>query len=310
VDKVSALAGELERYLELRRSLGHKLKLASWMLRSFVSFMDEHGDEAITTEVALAWATLPSNASSAWWAQRLSAVRGFARHLSAIDARTEVPPARLVVGGAPRAAPYRFSEEDIVTVVVAAERLSPRLRGANYATLFSLLAVTGMRVGEALALCDRDVVVEEALIHVRHAKFGKSRDIPVHQSTAEALSRYRAVRDALAPALPGSFFVSQEGRRLSYSGARTAFSASVRAVGLRPITPSCRPRLHDLRRRFATESVTALYRQGLDPQRSLARLSTYLGHVDPKATYRYISASPELMERASDRLVSFLGDLP
>jgi len=307
---VSALRAELERYLALRNSLGHKLKLASWMLGSFVSFMEERGAETITTELALTWATLPANTSTAWWSQRLSAARGFARHLSAIDPATEVPPGRLIVAAHPRATPFPLSEDDIVRIAEAASRLSPALRGLNYSTLFPLLAVTGMRVGEALALDEDDVVLSEGLIHVRDAKFGKARDIPVHSSTVAALADYRARRDELAPAAPGSFFVSHEGHRLSYASAQMAFAESVRAVGLRPISPRCRPRLHDLRRRFATEAVASLYREGLDPVRLLPSLSTYLGHVDPAATYCYIAASPGLMTEASDRLSAFLGDLP
>ncbi len=307
---MSALSAELGRYLALRNSLGHKLKLAGFMLRSFVSFMDARQEATVTTELALEWATGPADASTAWWAQRLSAVRCFARYLSAIEPGTEVPPRQLLVAGHPRVVPYRFSEEDIVGIAKAARQLRPLLRGVNYETLFQLLATTGMRVGEALALDDRDVVAQEALIHVRDAKFGKSREIPVHASTIEALGRYRVRRDELAPALPGSFFVSHEGRRLSYRSAQSAFSTAVRAVGLRPVTPRCRPRLHDLRRRFATEAVATLYQQGLDPVRSLPRLSTYLGHVDPAATYRYIEASPELMSEAARRLEQWLGELP
>jgi integrase len=307
---MSALRAELERYLQLRHSLGHKLKLAGWMLRSFVSFMEARGAESITTELALAWATLPAQASTAWWSQRLSAVRGLARHLSAIDPATEVPPPRVIVAAHPRAIPYPYSENDIVSIAHAARRLAPTLRGVNYSTLFALLATTGMRVGEALALDDTDVALSGAVIHVRHAKFGKARDIPIHSSTVAALAEYRARRDQLAPAWPGSFFVSQEGRRLCYSSAQAAFAASVRAVDLRPISARCRPRLHDLRHRFATEAVASLYRQGLDPLRQLPSLSTYLGHVDPAATYRYLTASPQLMTEAAHRLSAFLGDLP
>jgi integrase/recombinase XerD len=308
--KVSPLRAELERYLQLRNSLGHKLKLEGFMLRSFVSFMEQRSASTITIELALAWAMLPAEASAAWRSQRLSAVRGFARHLRAIDPATEVPPPRLIVAARPRFVLYPLSEEHIVRITEAAGRLSPTLRGVNYATLFPLLAVTGMRVGEGLALDDGDVVFSEGLIHIRDAKFGKARDIPVHESTVAALDIYRIRRNELAPALPGSFFVSHEGRRLSYGRAQAAFAESVGAVGLGPIATRRRPGLHDLRRRFATEAVATLYKEGLDPVRYLPRLSTYLGHVDPAATYRYIAASPELMSVASDRLSAFLGELP
>jgi integrase/recombinase XerD len=309
---MSALRAELTRYLELRRSLGHKLVLSSWMLSTFVTFMEEQSATRITTELALAWACSPAQTSTAWWAQRLSVVRCFARYLAAIDPATEVPPARMIAWdtGDRRVVPYPYTDADVIALARAASRLSPELRGANYETVFSLLATTGMRIGEAIALDESDVVLGRGLLHVRNAKFGKSRDIPLHESTVDALGDYRRRRDALAPSLPGSFFVSHKGVRLSYSSARSAFAECAVAVGLGPISKRCRPRLHDLRHRFARQALADLYARGADVEPLLPVLSSFLGHVEPDATYWYLRACPELFGPAAERLESWLGELP
>ena len=234
-------------------------------------------------------------------AKRLMAVRGFARYLSAIDPRTEVPPAGLVSGRPGRRVPYLFSEQDVAAVVRAARALTPSaFRAETLACLIVLLAVTGMRVGEALRLDCRDLGWDQAVIKVRDTKFGKGRDVAVSASTAEALGAYRCRRDSRKPPTT-RLFVSLAGTPVIYGNFACAFRQAVRAAGLGAEGPA-RPRLHDLRHSFAVRTLAGWYRAGLDAEALLPRLSTYLGHREPRSTYRYLTATPELLGHAAARL--------
>jgi len=234
-------------------------------------------------------------------AKRLMAVRGFARYLSAIDPRTEVPPAGLVSGRPGRRVPYLFSEQDVAAVVRAARALTPSaFRAETLACLIVLLAVTGMRVGEALRLDCRDLGWDQAVIKVRDTKFGKGRDVAVSASTAEALGAYRCRRDSRKPPTT-RLFVSLAGTPVIYGNFACAFRQAVRAAGVGAGGPM-RPRVHDLRHSFAVRTLAGWYRAGLDAEALLPRLSTYLGHREPRSTYRYLTATPELLGHAAARL--------
>ena len=295
-------------YLTFRRALGFKLDRADWLLNSFVDHFDSCHASRITTEMALEWATLPGQASSWWWRQRLGIVRGFARYVQTIDPATEVPPPGLISAVLPRATPYMFSEDEIVALMAAAARLTPTLRAGTYNCLIGMLAVTGMRVSEAVGLDDDDVKIDDGLIVVRHSKFDKTRELVVQRSTLDALDSYRRCRQhhQESPSTP-AFFVSRAGTRLLYPNVVGVFHRLVDETGLTQRRVGLRPRIHDLRHRFAVQSVLDWYRDGLDVGPRMAALSTYLGHAKPANTYWYLSATPELLGLAAERLEKSIG---
>jgi integrase/recombinase XerD len=300
---MSRLHDALADYLAVRRAMGYKLTRTGGLLVQFVDYLEDRGVETITIEHAVAWATLPSQSSLDWQAQRLSVVRGFASWMSTIDPATEVPPTDLLPRRTHRPTPYLYSETDITGLLAACETLRPPRRAATYHTLIGLLAVTGMRIGEAIRLDRSDVDVAAGLLLVRSTKFGKDRYLPLHTTTIDALSGYLAWCDRQFPTpTTAAVFASIRGTRLRYNNARDTFNALVQHAGLRPRSASCRPTLHALRHSFAIQTLLESYRTGADVQARLPLLSTYLGHVCPADTYWYLSAAPELLALASQRL--------
>lgn len=301
---MTGLRESLEDYLSLRRSVGYKLVDVGRLLDGFVAFAEHAGAGTITTELAVDWATQPCEASPIWLAHRLGAVRGFARYLHAVDPATEIPPAEMLSArGYQPALPYLYSEADIAALLAAARRLTPLLRAATFETLLGLLAVTGLRIGEAMRLDRDDIDWGEGLLIVRSSKFGRSREVVCHPSTVEALRSYTTRRDRLCPgpASP-SFFVSTNGRRLTHHAVYTGFNKVVNEVGLHDRPDGRRPHVHDLRHSFAVETLLRWYRDGGDVQARLPLLSTYLGHIRPASTFWYLTASPELLALAAQRL--------
>ena len=307
---MKTLAESLADYLALRRSLGYKLERAAKLLAQFVGYLAAIGAETVTVEAALSWATQPRGADKSWWANRLSVVRGFARYLHTIDPATEVPAADLLPARSRRATPYLYSDNDIAALLAAAAALHSPLRVATYRTLIALLAVSGLRVGEAMRLDRSDLDLARGVLLVRDSKFGKSREVPLHPSTAAALHRYLGRADRPRPAATPALFISSAGTRLRYCNVQWTFARLVRRAGLAARSGSCRPRLHDLRHTFAVRAVLDGYTSGADVQARLPLLSTYLGHVDPAATYWYLSAAPELLALAGERLAQHLGQRP
>jgi integrase/recombinase XerD len=301
---MSALRQSLGDYLALRRSVGYKLESVARMLSSFVAFAERAGAGTITAELALSWATQPQQASPIWLAHRLSAVRGFARYLHALDPATEIPPADLLAApGYQPAPPYLYSDADIAALLAAARRLSPPLQAATFETLLGLLAVTGLRIGEAMRLDRDDIDWDEKALIVRSSKFGRSREVVCHDSTIEALRTYSARRDQLCPRpASASFFVSQRGRRLAHHSIYATFHQLAGQAGLRQRPGGRPPRVHGLRHSFAVGTLLRWYRDGGDVQARLPLLSTYLGHVRPSSTYWYLTACPELLALAAGRL--------
>lgn len=301
---MSGLDQSLADYLTIRRALGYKLERAGKLLAQFIAYLEEVGAETVTIEHAIAWATLPANGDSTWWAARLSVVRRFAGYLHTIDSRTELLPADLLIGPrSRRITPFLYSDTEVTALIDAADILRGPLRTLTYRTLIGLLAVTGMRIGEAIRLDRSDVDRDLETLTVRDSKFGKSRELPLHPSTFAALRDYLARRDRLfgAPTSP-AVFISTAGTRLLYCGFHWTFQKLVAHAGLTPRSAACRPRPHDLRHTFAVQTVLDAYRSELDVDRQLSLLCTYLGHVDPGATYWYLSAAPELLALAGDRL--------
>ena len=299
----------LADYLCVRRAMGYKLERAGKLLAQFVDYLDDAGVETVTIEHCLAWATLPANGSSNWHAHRLSVVRGFATYLSTLDPATEVPPSDLLPWKSKRATPYLYCDDDLQALIEATSILSTPLRRTTYATLLGLLAVTGLRIGEAIRLDRGDLDLKAGLLLVRSTKFGKDRQVPLHASTTEALAGYLTRRAQHFPHPDTTaVFISTAGTRLRYCNVSWTFLKLVDHAGLKPRSPSCRPRIHDLRHSFAVNVLLDGYHSGADVQARLPLLSTYLGHVHPANTYWYLSAAPELLALAGSRLQQHLED--
>lgn len=305
-----ALRKAMADYLRVRRALGFKLKQAGEMLPAFVEYLDERGLSRVTTTAAIAWATLPRDANPNWWSKRLVVVRGFAKYLHTIDPRSEIPPLEHLPHRRTRSTPYVYSASDITALLSATDTLRLPLRMATYKTLLGLLAVTGMRVGEAIALDDRDFDRRRGILQIRKAKFDKSREVPLHPSTIQALDRYRRDRDRLVPRRrTTSFFVSSAGSRLFYQNVHALFLRLVYEAGLGVRRPR-RPTIHDLRHTFAIKTVVGWHRKQLDVEAMLPLLSTYLGHIGPASTYWYLTAVPELLDAATARLERYAQVVP
>lgn len=307
---MTALPRALADYLRVRRAAGFKLKQAGELLPDFVHYLAERRASFVTTVAAIAWATQPRGARPNWWRQRLVAVRGFAKYLQTIDSRTEMPSLdHLPASGGTRSTPYVYSATDITALLSATETLRTPLRVATYRTLLGLLAVTGMRVGEAIALDERDFDRHREVLVIRKTKFAKSREVPLHPSTVQALGRYLRDRNRLAPRRrTASLFVSTAGSRLFYQNVHETFLELVYAAGLGDRRPR-RPRIHDLRHSFAIRTVLDWHRDQVDVEARLPLLSTYLGHIGPASTYWYLTAVPELLEAATVRLERSQGKL-
>ncbi|MGA8554736.1 MAG: tyrosine-type recombinase/integrase [Candidatus Acidiferrales bacterium] len=302
---MSRLRKGVQDYIEMRHRLGFKLHDAQIGLLKFVSFLEQHKAFYITIALAMQWAQENPSARPCEWARRLSFVRGFARHWSATDPRTEVPPWGLLPHRPGRARPYLYSDEEVRLLLEATLQL-PSLHGLpskTYYCLLGLLSVTGLRISEALQLRPEDVDLTEGILTIRGAKFGKSRLVPIHASTQKVLSAYALDRDRfLVGRSVSSFFASRQGRPLEPSQVRRTFYTLSRRIGLRGTFASNGPRLHDFRHRFAAETLVQWYRSGQDVERRLPVLSTYLGHVHVSDTYWYLTACPELMGLVVKRL--------
>jgi integrase len=302
---MSGLEAALNDYLALRRALGFRLKRVEALLRGFVRFAAQKRASFITTDLALRWARLPPGAAPGYCGARLGAVRRFARHVRATDPRTQVPPDGLLPQRFPRKTPYIYSDREVARLLGAARAL-PSVRGLRaqtHATLLGLLAVSGMRVGEVLALDRGDVDLERGVLTVRRAKFGKTRCIPVHPSTCRALARYARRRDRAVPRpQTPAFFVAERGTRMTEWTLRYTFVKLSRQIGLRDPADRHGPRLHDFRHAFAVKTLLAWYRRGVNVERRLPELATYLGHVHVADTYWYLSATPALL-RCVTRMV-------
>jgi len=298
---MSAFSDHLQDYLRLRRLLGHELADAARLLPRFVAYLDANAIEFVTVEAAVDWSLEPEATSGTTvWGRRFMVARGFARYLAGIDPRTEVPPPGLVPIRSLRRPPFIYTEADVVALVVEAHRSIPQpLRAATYATLIGLLAATGLRIGEALRLDRRDIDWDEGVLLVRRSKFGKSRQVPLAPSVVEALQNYARERDRLCrrPASE-SFFVSLRGTRVIYECVWPTHRLLCERAGV-GAGSELTPRVHGHRHSFAVRTLVGWYRDGHDVEARLPWLATYLGHREPRYTYHYLSAAPELLGHAA-----------
>jgi integrase len=300
---MSPLRDALDDYLRIRRALGFKLSDHGYVLPNLVDDLERAGATTLTTELALAWAVKPTDVHPFRWRQRLSIARGFARYLQTLDPGTEVPARDLLPHPRRRVIARLYSPEQLAALVAAAGALARPLRAATYGTLFGLLAVSGMRVGEALRLNVDDIDLDEGLLVVRKTKFNKSRALPLHPTTTAALRDYSKRRKRLCQRPTGpSFFVSRTGTRLLYVHVREQFIELADQVGMQPRPGERHARLHDVRHSFAVNTLLDWYRADVNVAARLPLLSAYLGHSEPASTYWYLQAAPELLALASDRL--------
>ncbi len=302
---MTVLEQHLDEYLKLRRTLGHKLAHAHRYLPRFVSYLDERGAEFVTIQAALAWSlerAVP--VGSVVPADRMMVVRGFARYLSGIDPRTEVPPAGAIRHPQRWRRPFIYSENDVLAMIDQADRrIAQPLRSATYQTLIGLLATTGLRVGEALRLDRSDLDRSEGVLRIRVSKFGKSRLVPLHASALDALERYDHTRQHLCPdPSTDSLFVSLRGTRVIYECVWPTHRKLCELAGV-GADSTVRPRIHDHRHSFAVKTLLGWYQEGVDVPSRISWLSTYLGHREPRYTYHYLSAAPDLLAHAA-RLLS------
>lgn len=300
---MTGLRSALERYLSMRQGLGYQYRHQARRLADFISFMEKRDATTITTKLAVTWATLPPDRHASW-ALRLTDVRGFARHVASIDPETEVPPPG-ILPPLKRARPHIYSDAEISALLAAALALPPAngLRRWTYHYLFGLIAVTGLRLSEAIGFEHGDIDLDEGVLVVRQSKFGKSRLVPLHRTTCDALRAYTERRDAHPGTRRGPyFFVAERGGQLLHQYVHRVFWRLSREIGLRRAGDHTGPRVHDFRHSFAVRTLLGWYHEGGDVEPRLPALSTYLGHTSVRDTYWYLSACPELMEAAARRL--------
>jgi integrase/recombinase XerD len=307
---MSELRELMGSYLATRRALGFKLTAPGKTLDAFVSWMDERGESTIRRDLATTWV---SQFTRRTVSERLNHIRQFAEHVAWFDPDTEVP---LVDGnpyGSHRSRPLIFTDEQIDALLVAAGKLTPTVRAASWQTLLGLLAVTGLRISEARHLDDADITADESgqggWVRVADTKFGKSRLVPLHQSTMTAIGRYQRLRDATFPApKTTAVFVARRGTRIARSTAGQTFQEIRAMAGLAggPTAPAAR--LHDLRHSFATNTLIGHIRAGGDVDAMMPVLSAWLGHVSPDSTYWYLSNTPELAAALAERIQAHRAD--
>lgn len=307
---MSKLSMLLDDYLTTRRALGFKLQTEGTGLRTFVSFMERQQTDYVTAELALAWAQEPRSVQPTQWGRRLSFVRGFARYCSAFDARTQVPPSDLLPYTHVRPQPYFFADSDIERLLQAALNLQPvdGLRRWTFHCLFGLLSVSGLRFCEARNLAVGDVDLTDGILTIRASKFGRSRLVPLHVSSIQVLSDYLDHRQRFFGTrsyVTDNVFLNDRGAPLSHDQAIDTFQRLLSKIGVTTNGAGRRPHLHDLRHHFAMQTLLRWYRDGEDIERRLPVLSAYLGHVEIRDTYWYLSARPELLNLARERLEQY-----
>lgn len=303
---MKSLQTSVQDYLAMRRALGFKLQRYEPWLFDFVAFMKRHHARRVTGKWMVRWVRENPSTDPCYQGLRFGAIRGFAIYHSTVDPRTEVPPADLMPRVRGRNRFYLYSDDEVQRLL--AETLKRRVGATSISrwvryTLYGLLSVTGLRIGEALRLDLTDVDLEEGILTVRDSKFGRSRLVPLHPSTRTALRKYLQRRnDYFQRRHIAPFFVSHHGTRMRHNDAYKSFVRLSRKIGLRAPEDRHGPRLHDFRHRAATQVMLQCYRSGADPERRLPALSTYLGHVDLRHTYWYLHQNPALMKQAVGRL--------
>lgn len=305
----SPMVNLAEEYLAVRRRLGYLLKIEGAELLRFARYADRGGHRGpITTELAVRWAKLPEHTDPLYWARRLDIVRRFAKARAVADPETEIPPDRLLGPSYRRPRPHIYSQDEIATLLDAAGKLGPPggLRPHTYVTLFGLLVCTGMRISEVLGLMQDDVDLQRGTIAIRHAKFDKSRRIPIHSTSIDALRDYAHHRDRYHSSTAcTAFFLTERATSQKYHRTLMTFLRLRKELGWQLPVSGNPPRLHDLRHTFAVRTLLRWYKEGVDVDTKIIALSTYLGHAKVSDTYWYLTGVPELLEVVARRFEVF-----
>jgi integrase len=309
---VTALAAD---YVALRRDLGYRSPSQERALRAFARYLDQAGHAGpIPLEASLDWAASTVSADPRNPARRLAAVRGFLRHLSALDGATEVPAPGLLGPAGHRTPPHVYSDREISDLMHAAAGLAPvsGLRPRCYATLFGLIACTGLRICEALSLTCGDVDLAGGVLTVRAGKRGRMRLVPLHSSALKPLRGYAAERSRRfgSPDEGAAFFRTDRSDRVSYNAANSTFLVLRRQLGWTAAGRTRAPRVHDLRHRMVVRRIQAWHAEGADVDAKIPALATYLGHAEVRDVYWYLSAVPELMSIIAGRFENFAAHDP
>lgn len=308
---MNLLRKELGHYLDFRRKRGFALDQAAGMLDSFVCFLEREGSDVLTRDLYSRWNT-KHPASHITMQHRAIAVRGFARWLRNFDLSHEVPSPYRGGLGKSRPKPHIYSDEEITALLQASSRLpSPRgLRRVTYPVLWSLLYVTGLRIGEALAIDAADIDFANGTIRIPAQKGAYDRLVPLDLTTVEALKAFIRRRNRLLGRKPACLFTDERGDRLRYPAASATFAEIGKTVGLRPSGSKMGegPRIHDLRHTFAVNTLKRWYAEGKDVKQHILTLVDVLGHTTLRDTYWYLEAVPELLHLASRRLESYLAE--
>jgi len=302
-----SIVEQVQEYLKFRRSCGYQLEAPGKELMLFARYaaLTSHKGP-LTTELAVRWAKLPQDANPRYWATRYEIVRRFAEYRFLFNPATEIPPKGLLGPSKRRLSPHIYSDEEIAALLQAASRLTPSdgLHPRTYVTLFGLLVSTGLRISEALNLSHKDADLNTGVLTIKETKFRKSRLMPVHLSTLQALRHYSKLRDSYHPGVRSkTFFLSEKGTPLNYRGVLYIFIKLSRKLGWRDRDK--KPRIHDFRHSFAVRRLLKWYKEGANLDQKILALSTYLGHVQVTDTYWYLSAVPELLAVVSEKFENF-----
>jgi len=302
----------VEGYIAMRHGLGYRAVTQERSLRAFARHLDHAGHSGpIPLGPTLEWATASTSTDPCNPARRLATVRGFLRYLSALDGATDVPAPGLLGSTGHRKPPHVYTDDEIAELLHAAAGLDPvgGLRPFCYVTLFGLMACTGLRISEALALSCADVDLAAGVITVRAGKRGLARLVPLHESALAPLGDYAAERTRLCgtPASTDAFFRTEVSERINYNAAYHAFAVARRRLGWDATGRTRAPRVHDLRHRMVVRRIRTWHAEGVDVDARIAALATYLGHVEVRDVYWYLSAVPELMDIVAQRFEVFSG---
>lgn len=303
----------VEQYMAFRRNIGIAQTEKSKELLDFARYADQSGhNSTITTELAVRWAERSGRKTALNWSRRLYMVRRLAQHQALFDPNTEIPPRDFFGPSYPRRQPHIYSDEELSALMTAASKLDPHggLRPRTYVTLFGLLASTGLRISEALNLTCNNVDLNQGLLTIEATKFKKSRLVPLHSSTVEALSIYRVHRNRYPVAKDAKrFFVTERSNPLIPKTVSKTFITLRKRLGWNSSSGIRSPRIHDLRHSFAIRRLVAWYREGANVNHKIVSLATYLGHVKVECTYWYLTATPELLSEAGSRLEKFVNGI-
>jgi integrase/recombinase XerD len=295
----------VEAYLAYRRHHGFDLTIEETQLRSFARFADKIvTEDHLTVALAVAWAQASQRTTPFTWARRIEILRGFARFCLREDPETEIPPRGLFGPAHRRLVPHIYTDAEVCSLLEATHGLAPTegLRPATCRCVFGLLAATGLRISEALTLTTADVDLDSGVLHIREAKFHQQRLVPLHPSVTESLRAYMRWRKRLVPRpCCNRFFLRDDGNGANQPGILYALQTLCQQLGWQPRGDYRRHRLHDIRHTFIVRSLLRFYEQGVDIDRAILALSTYVGHAKVSDTYWYVTGIPELMAIAAER---------